>query len=126
MILELLWTCGGYMVGLTDRNSVLELPGLTSENKSLAELLTLPRQPVSSAASARPTILVCLLNVLLLPKQRTNQPLAAKLALVGLTETLAKEGLKYNIHSNAIAPIGKCEYTITQMTIRALLTTSSC
>jgi multifunctional beta-oxidation protein len=31
---------------------------------------------------------------------------AAKLAMVGFTETLAKEGAKYNIHSNVIAPIG--------------------
>ncbi|EHK97373.1 putative Peroxisomal hydratase-dehydrogenase-epimerase [Glarea lozoyensis 74030] len=30
---------------------------------------------------------------------------AAKLAMVGFTETLAKEGAKYNIHANVIAPI---------------------
>ena len=29
---------------------------------------------------------------------------AAKMAVVGFTETLAKEGAKYNIHSNALAP----------------------
>lgn len=32
---------------------------------------------------------------------------AAKLAMVGFTETLAKEGQKYNIHANVIAPIGR-------------------
>ncbi|KAI5285031.1 bifunctional hydroxyacyl-CoA dehydrogenase/enoyl-CoA hydratase fox2, partial [Ascosphaera acerosa] len=30
---------------------------------------------------------------------------AAKLALVGFTETLAKEGAKYNIVANVIAPL---------------------
>jgi NAD(P)-dependent dehydrogenase (short-subunit alcohol dehydrogenase family) len=32
---------------------------------------------------------------------------AAKLSQVGFTETLAKEGAKYNIIANVIAPVGE-------------------
>ncbi|KAK0665114.1 hypothetical protein QBC41DRAFT_349810 [Cercophora samala] len=40
---------------------------------------------------------------------------AAKLAMVGFTETLAKEGAKYNIISNVIAPIAASRMTETIM-----------
>lgn len=44
---------------------------------------------------------------------------AAKLALVGFTETLAKEGIKYNILANVIAPIGMFPWTLTHATPQA-------
>jgi multifunctional beta-oxidation protein len=37
---------------------------------------------------------------------------AAKLAMVGFTETLAKEGFKYNIISNVIAPVGESAFSL--------------
>ncbi|KAK0637158.1 hypothetical protein B0T17DRAFT_520788 [Bombardia bombarda] len=40
---------------------------------------------------------------------------AAKLAMVGFTETLAKEGVKYNIISNVIAPVAASRMTETIM-----------
>ncbi|KAF1812031.1 peroxisomal multifunctional enzyme [Eremomyces bilateralis CBS 781.70] len=40
---------------------------------------------------------------------------AAKLAMVGFTETLAKEGFKYNIFANVIAPIAASRMTETVM-----------
>lgn len=46
-------------------------------------------------------------------EDRTNK-LAAKLSQVGFTETLAKEGAKYNIIANVIAPIGKFDYDLSE------------
>lgn len=40
---------------------------------------------------------------------------AAKMAMVSFSKTLAREGAKYNIHANAIAPIAASQMTATIM-----------
>jgi NAD(P)-dependent dehydrogenase (short-subunit alcohol dehydrogenase family) len=41
---------------------------------------------------------------------------AAKFALVGFAQTLAREGVKYNIHANAIAPIAASQCALPRCT----------
>ena len=38
---------------------------------------------------------------------------AARMSLFGFTETLGKEGGKYNILANLVAPVGNCKYFLT-------------
>jgi hypothetical protein len=79
--------------------------GHTLGNKNMVESSTPLQLLVFLEASVKQTTQVRLHaeDLEYLAKRLT----AAKLAMVGFTETLAKEGAKYNIHANVIAPIGK-------------------
>lgn len=70
----------------------------------MGELSIHLRLPVFSGALDKPTTQVCCQEAAV--KRLLNRT-AAKLSQVGFTETLAKEGFKYNILCNVIAPIGK-------------------
>lgn len=48
---------------------------------------------------------------------------AAKMAMTGFTKSLAREGAKYNIHVNCIAPIAASQMTATIMPRRSQTTT---
>lgn len=85
----------------------------------MEESLTRHQQLVYLAHLARLTTPVSTDVLTTLPVQvefqLTRAVLAAKLAMVGFTETLAKEGYKYNIIANVIAPIAASRMTETVM-----------
>jgi len=84
--------------------SAREPLGRTSGSRSMGELSIHLRLPVFSGVLDKPTTQVCCREAKV---KRLLTRIAAKLSQVGFTETLAKEGFKYNILCNVIAPIGK-------------------
>ena len=94
VVRQLLMWCG----------SAQEPLGRISGSRSMGESSIRPRPPGFLEALDRLTTQVCRREVAL---KRLLTRTAAKLSQVGFTETLAKEGFKYNILCNVIAPIGK-------------------